>query len=482
MVKNNVSVNLVKIRIKMEYGLKKLKNGQNPYRIRVIRIMWHVWLQMPMMWYRGIFVAFTWTVCHGQLSTAAEQLIGPNSQFALELYRYIRDIASFGENVFFSPFSVSLALGNILGGAREETKMQIAQALNMYGITGVHNGFRDLLRTFTDPTNNYTLRVANGLFGRKEFNFNEMFRTFAPLCFETRFETVDFANDLEGSRQYINDWAANVTHQTITELFSPGAIKPDSVLVIANAVYFKGLWSTPFEANRTTRAIFNLSPNKQRLVQMMMLKEEKLQYTQNAAFDCRIIELPYLDEEVALYVFLPNTIDGISKLETALSVDRINSAIEVMQEVTIDVTIPKFQLTESTNLRPILKSMGINDLFDVTSIDVSGIGEDSGVVISEVVHQAYVDVNDSTDATAAAERGGSAVGGGTHVAPFNADHPFLFLIRETSSGSVLFMGRLNTPEGEDFSGGNSVRHPGQLSVWVGGLVIAWQVLECRPMN
>ena len=425
-------------------------------------------------------MAFTWSVCHGQLSTAGEQLILANSEFALELYKHIKDFALFGENVFFSPFSVSMALGNIYGGARGATQLQIAQVLNIYSIAGVHRGFRDLIRAFTAPTNDYTLQVANGLFARKGFYFQDMYRILAPECYKARLETVDFANDTEGSRQYINDWTANMTNQTIMELFSPGVIKPDSVLVIANAIYFKGLWLAPFDAKRTTRALFNLSPNKRRFVQMMMLKEEKLQYTQNAAFDCRIIELPYVGEEVSLYVFLPNTIDGISKLEKALSVDRIKNAIEVMYEVTIDVMIPKFQLTEITKLKPILMSMGINDLFDVTSGDVTGIGGDYGMVISEVVHQAYVDVNESTEAAVATARRPYSVGG-TNIAPFNADHPFLFLIRETYSGIVLFMGRVNTLEGED-SGGDSVRNAGQLSVWMGGLVVAWQVLVCRPMN
>ena len=433
-------------------------------------------------------MALLWHVCHGASSAATQQVVSANTKFAFQLYRHLSDIALFGENVFFSPFSVSSALANVYAGAKGTTKTQMAEALNLDDVTeNVHEGFRDLFITFNDPTNNYTLQVANGLFGRKGFSFLETYLNLASRCYDANLKTVDFVGDPDGSRKHINDWTAKKTNQKIKELFEEGAIDTDSILVIVNAIYFKGVWSIPFDTEHTVSAPFHLSPSRQVPMEMMTLKGERFRYADNIALDCKIVELPYAGDEVSMYVFLPNAVDGLSKLEKSLSVDLFNSAMSNMRKFTVDVIIPKFKLMEKSKLKAILMSMGMQNVFDAGTADLSGIDGRRNLVVSDVVHQAYVDVNEEgTEATAAT---------GVHIQLtsmqvgqpiFKADHPFLFLIREKTSGSVLFMGRLNEPPKDVVNstdtatdGGSSVNKAWQLSLWMCGLVAVWML---RHMN
>ena len=425
-------------------------------------------------------MALLWHVCQGS-SSARQQVVAANTEFALQLYKRLADVAMFGEKVCFSPFSVYSALANVYAGANRTTKTQMSEALNLDKVVGnVHEVLRELFNTVNDPTNKYTLQVANGMFAKKGLSFLDTY--LSSQCCDTTLKAVDFAGDLDGSRNDINDWAAKKTSQKIKELFEAGAIKTDSVLMVGNAVYFKGVWSIPFDAKHTVSVAFHLSPSRKVLMEMMTLKGKSFRYAANAALDCKIVELPYAGNEVSMYVFLPNAVDGLATLEKALNVDSLTSATSGMSNVNVDVTIPKFKLTGKAKLRSILMSMGMQDLFLADEADLSGIDGRRDLVVSDVVHQAYVDVNE--EGTAA----------GVHVNPvsagapvtFKADHPFLFLIREKTSGGVLIMGRLKPPldEGSDNTSGSgsSAREVEQLSVWLCGLVVVWMLNLHRHIN
>ncbi|MEG7522972.1 MAG: serpin family protein, partial [Chromatiales bacterium] len=286
--------------------------------------------------------------------------------------------------------------------------------------------------------------------------------------------------------KYINDWTAKKTNHTIKDLLDAGENTAQSVLVIVNAIYFTGYrWSVPFDVKRTIIAPFFVSESRKILTRMMTLKYKPFRYGECFRLkDAKVIEFAYAGDKVSMYVFLPTINEGgMSLFLQRFRTFRLDDCITKMHNVDIDVVLPKFRLTEKTKLKGVLTSMGMQNLFDDTAADLSGIDGRRNLVVSDVFHQAYVDVNEgSTGATSDITNEQDA--SDSLVVPFRADHPFVFLIRDKTTGIILFMGVFNSPEEEGLvevkdsddaytddnnCGVDNVRKAGQLSLWMGGL-------------
>ncbi|KAK2184571.1 hypothetical protein NP493_260g03043 [Ridgeia piscesae] len=376
--------------------------------------------------------------------TPMEEVVAANSDFAMDLYAQIKTDPKFADkNIFFSPFSVSAALAMVYAGAKGNTRTEMGEVLKFDNVNdnNVHIGFRKLFEGFNDPTNNYTLSVANALFGRKAYPFLQTYLNIVTQYYYALLKNLDFGANPGASRKFINDWVANNTNQKIKNLLIPLDVTQETVAVLVNTIYFNGLWKLQFDVNDTISSEFHLTTTKSMTTKIMNLAGKKLKYAEISSLSCKILELPYVGDEVSMYILLPDSINGLPALESQLTSAKLNNAISLMQTAKVDVSIPKFNMTQRINLKDTLKAMGMIDLF-WTSADLSGIDGTHDLFVTKAIHQAYIDVNEEgTEAGAAT----AVLIGRQQPKMFKADHPFLFFIRENVTGSILFSGRVMTP-------------------------------------
>ncbi|MDP6439518.1 MAG: serpin family protein, partial [Candidatus Brocadiia bacterium] len=258
----------------------------------------------------------------------------------------------------------------------------------------------------------------------------------------------------------INAWVEEETKEKIKDLIPKGVLNEMTRLVLTNAIYFKGDWASQFDKKLTADAPFTLADGKKVQVAMMHRKGDYRyldareprgillpahRYTEMGAFQA--LELPYVKDELSMLVLLPSTADGLPALEKSLTAERLDALLSAMREREVQVYLPRFKLTYKVGLSETLKSMGMTDAFSLPPADFSGMDGAKDLFISAVLHKAFVDVNE--EGTEAAAATGIVVGiTSVRLMPivFRADHPFLFLIRDNKSGSILFMGRLVNPE------------------------------------
>ena len=376
--------------------------------------------------------------------TATEQVVAANNYFAMDLYGQIRSNSA-EKNIFFSSFSVSSALAMVYAGAKGNTKSEMSEVLKFDSVNdnNVHIGFRKLFEAFNDPTNSYTLSVANAFFGLEGYPFLQTYLNIVTQYYYALLKNLDFAGNPEASRIFINDWVADNTNQKITNLLSQGSIDGTTTAVLVNTIYFKGMWKIQFDVQHTTSGTFHLTTATHVTTNMMYLAGQKFNHAEVSSLSCRILELPYEGDEVSMYILLPNSINGLAALESQLTSAKLNNAISMMYSIKIDVSIPKFKMTLKVQLKDILNAMGMTDLFG--NADLSGMDGTRNLFVSKVVHKAYISVNEEGTEAAAATAVVIGRSYGQARKLFRADHPFLFFIREKVTGSILFSGRVVIP-------------------------------------
>ncbi|KAI0213592.1 hypothetical protein LSAT2_001347 [Lamellibrachia satsuma] len=419
--------------------------------------------------------------------TAMEQVVTANNDFAMDLYANIRNDPKLADkNIFFSPLSVSSALAMVYAGARGNTKRQMEKALKFDRVNdNVHGGFRQLLTSLNDPTNNYTLSVANALFGGKDHPFLQSYIDLIKHNYFPLVKSLDFVSKTEPSRLFINEWVANNTNQKIKNMLPPKSISPFTILVLVNAIYFKGLWKLPFNKNATKPEKFFLSSTKTMQTSMMNLVGDVFKYAEVSNLDCKILELPYGGDEVSMYILLPNRINGLAALESQLTSTGLDNAITSMSmSQRVKVSIPKFKMTWGLVMNKILRSMGMTDMYN--NADLSGIYGTHSMNVSTVIHKAFVDVNEEGTEAAAVTLITNMVSTSVEPDPkiFKADHPFLFFIRDKVTCSILFTGRMVDPP--TAQGGATGTGSGSKPSWCKALpdwlckLLRW--LRCKPAS
>lgn len=395
-----------------------------------------------------------------EIAAAAHQaVVDGNYRFALALYEKLRT----GDgNLFFSPYSVSTALAMTYAGARGETERQMAETmwyptstevLEKLGVAGkpmtaeeFAGAFGQIIRDLNarGGTDAYELRVANALWGQKDFAFLDAFARLVEAEYGGRIRNVDFVAAAEKARQTINTWVEEQTNGKIKDLISQGAIGPMTRLVLTNAIYFKGNWARQFDEDRTQDAPFTLLDASKVQVPMM---NQKARFGYAEADDLQVLQLPYVGDELSMVILLPKAADGIGGLEQQLTAENLAKWLDDLREREVIVSIPKFKMTSKFSLEGVLRSMGMGQAF-TGAADFSGMTGRRNLFISAVIHQAYVDVNEEgTEAAAATGVVMKLTSLGPDRTPvFRADHPFLFMIRDNASGSILFLGRVMNPE------------------------------------
>ena len=375
-----------------------------------------------------------------------EAVVQGNNAFALALYAKLQDENK--GNVFLSPYSISTALAMTCAGARGDTAAEMAKTLHFtVPQEELPSAFAALAAKLHGNVKKegYQLRIANRLWGQTGDHFLPTFLQVTRDDFGAELAQVDFAGNAEAARRTINTWVEKETEQKIKDLIGRGVLNSATALVLTNAIYFKGDWQMKFEARATQDAPFLLA--SQERVNTPMMRQTAM-FAYGVVGDVQVLELPYVGRNVSMFVVLPNGVDGLSKLEKRLSVESPKTWTSGLKMQMVEVLLPKFKVTSGFQLEKVLGSMGMPQAFS-RNADFSGMTGKRELFISAVIHKAFVDVKEwGTEAAAAtAVVMTRAAAPGPHPVVFRADHPFLFLIRDNRTGSILFLGRLMNPKG-----------------------------------
>jgi serpin B len=357
-------------------------------------------------------------------------------------------------NLFYSPISISMALMMAYGGAAGTTRTDMAKVLHLADGVGQAN-YGNLIGALSSTTNGPALNLANRVYADQTLHVEPDYLTLTRDTYKAPLELVDFKNKPEDARLSINGWVEKQTNSKIKDLITPGVLNAAVKLVIVNAIYFKGQWAQRFEASATKPAPFYGAAGTHNVPMMHV----KLKARTNKTREASSIEIPYIDPSgthaLVMDILLPHQKDGLPALEAAISSKGIDALLPgalggLGGTPEYDLALPKWSMLLDFELSKTLGDLGMGVAFG-DGADFSGIAKPTaaqdGLRIAKVIHKAFVEVNEEgTEAAAStAVIGTTGMGAVQPPTPFIVDHPFIFLIRDTQSNVILFMGRVNNP-------------------------------------
>ena len=374
-----------------------------------------------------------------------QALADAHNAFALDLYK---QLAGEGENIFYSPYSIYMALLMTYAGAAGDTASQMESTLHLpYSQEEVHAVMNALnlqlkANSIVDDKPAFTLNIVNQLWGQAGYAFLPEFLNTLSQNYNAGLKTVDFAADPEGARELINLWVEAQTNEKIRDLIPEGVLNELTRLVITNAVYFKAAWLSPFDPANTKNGSFTLLDGTQADVPMMHQSSSMRAYVSQ---DVQAVELPYEGGTYSMVALMP-TAGNLDTFEQSLTAESLQDILNQLERASVTLSMPKFKFDAAFALNDALEGMGMTDAFDPMKANFSGMDGTTSLYISSALHKAFVDVNEEGTEAAAA----TAVAIGLTSAPGQSytimlDHPFLFLIRDNATGTLLFVGRMADP-------------------------------------
>ena len=375
--------------------------------------------------------------------THIREMVDGNTTFALSLYNQLKT----GEaNLCFSPLSLSMALSMTYEGARGNTAKEMAAVMHLpRDQETVRHASRTLLKHIHSlgKQGDIVVHMANRIWPREGYAFLSDYWDTLKTYYLSDIETVDYAHPLEAATD-INRWVGEKTANRIEDLVRPGALTPTTRLVVTNAVYFQGNWQTAFDQARTITAPFTTPSGRIVPVPMMHLKGD-FNYTENDRL--RALALPYAGNTLSMILLLPKRAPDFRYLENALSTANLKTCFSKLAGQKVNVAIPRFTMDAGINVSHLLTNMGMEDAF-TKKADFSGMDGSKKLYLDSVLHKAHIDVNEKgTEAAAASAVIVAQKTSVERIPIFRADHPFIFLIRENTRGSILFLGRVMNPLG-----------------------------------
>ncbi len=366
-----------------------------------------------------------------------------NNAFACDLYQTLS--TNQGDNIFFSPASISEALMMAWTGAQGITAQEMKSVLHLQGqskdILAEQGQF---LASLAKPNNIFTLRIANRLWGQEGDHFMASFLNPLKKNLHAPLMLVDFQHEPEQARHTINNWVSDQTATRIPELLSPGTVTTTTRLILANAAYFKGPWENKFQPTATKDGTFFKAQGPETIPFMHQINE----YDYLDTGEEQVLALPYADRQLEMLVILPHDQNGLENLEAKLSPQTLTQWQNSLKIQSVRISLPRFQIKESFTLKDALSAMGMPSAFLSGQADFSGMTGKRNLFISKVIHKSFIQVDEEgTEAAAATavimERTSAALE--LRLVSFTADHPFLFLIIHRPSNTILFMGRMANP-------------------------------------
>ncbi|KAM9094574.1 serpin B7 [Sarcophilus harrisii] len=373
-------------------------------------------------------------------------LAAANAEFCFDLFKEMNTNQGTG-NVFFSPLSLFIALSLVRMGSRGDCAKQIDKVLHFHTDQGSSNSgglqsqMKTLLSEINTSSNDYQLKIANGLFAEKIFDFQENFLKCAGSLYNAKIQRVDFTADVGKTRDEINQWMENQTNGKIKDICPVGTISSSAVMVLVNAVYFKGKWDGAFTKSETITCRFKSSKCPGKTVNLMH-QERKFNMTIINDPDMQVLELKYVGG-ISMYILLPE--NSLSEVENKLTYQNLMNwtSPKRMKLQSVEVFIPRIRIEETYQIKRYLKTLGMTYAFDESKADLSGIASGGRLYLSKMLHKSYIDITE--DGTEAASATGNVIVEKQlpDSALFRADHPFLFIIRKNDI--ILFAGKVLCP-------------------------------------
>lgn len=386
-------------------------------------------------------------------------LVNGNSSFAFGLYRMLKEEDG---NLFYSPYSISMALAMTYAGARGETAEQMADTLHfILPEERLHPAYSDLgeelaqrgkgrellvIQPEGDPVKEniegFRLSIVNALWGQEGYEFLNGYLDLVERYYGGGLKILDFIDEPEPSRLEINKWASEQTEGRIQNLLPPGVINPLTRLILTNAIYFKARWENEFSERMTQDDTFYLLDGNTVTVPMM---HQKTRFAYAKGGDFQAVRLPYLGGEIAMVVLLPRE-GRFEAFEGSLELNKLNDIIGDMAVREVRLALPKFEFEADYRLGKTLSDLGMPAAFSYGLADFSGMDGNRELFISSVIHKTFVSVDEEgTEAAAvtAIPMAGSAPPAGP--VDFTANRPFIFLIQDIKTGAILFIGRILNP-------------------------------------
>ncbi len=378
----------------------------------------------------------------GEQSAAMNSIVNGNTAFALDLYSMLKKEKG---NLFFSPYSISSALAMIYGGARGDTAEEIAKTLHFtLGEEKTHPAFAELNATFEKirKKGSVQLNIANSLWPQKDRRFLPRYLSLMKRYYGVSVTPVDYAKEPGKASDLINAWVEKRTKGKIKDIIRQEDLDPATVLVLVNAIYFKGKWASQFDPKRTAESDFSLLSGGKARVPMM---HRTGRYGYGEIKGAQLLELPYMGKELSMILILPSEPTQFSKLEDQLTPGNLDFWLSQIHEEQVNVYLPRFKVTWGVHdlIKP-MQALGVRKPFD-TRADFSGMDGTRTHFVSLLLHKAFVEVNEEGTEAAAATAGGMMLTAVPIIRTFRANHPFMFAIRDNTTGSILFLGRILDP-------------------------------------
>jgi serpin B len=386
-------------------------------------------------------------------SPEVKSTVDGNTAFAFDLYQKLKDQPG---NLFFSPYSISTSLAMAYAGARGQTETEMAKALHFnLAQTNLPVAFGELVARMNriQRWNRITLKTANSLWCQKDYRFTESFLNLVHTFYRAEARQVDFIHSPQTVAKEINGWVEHQTNLKIKDAVAPSQFTDLTKLVLCNAIYFKGKWQHQFKVGDTKPDVFHVTTNETVTVPMMHQKGH-FKMARNDDDSVELLELPYVGTDLSMIILLPQ-VDyvspdveqpGLPDLEQKLNADNLRIWLAKLDQASpheTSVVLSRFTTTQSFDLVKQLQSLGMTSAFDENTANFSGMDGTTNLLISDVIHKAFVEVNESgTEAAAVNLQLAMAAG---RADRFIVDHPFIFLIRENGSGTILFIGRIVDP-------------------------------------
>ena len=371
-------------------------------------------------------------------------MVNANNQLAFELYSQFNE-ESKGSNIFFSPYSISIALTMTYEGAKGQTAEEMQSVLHVPEDVSVRrSSFAKIYNEINKKDKKYKLSTANALWAQKDYKFLKEYTNNVEKYYGGKLINLDFIRESEESRQIINKWVEDQTNNKIKDLIPKGVLNALTRLVLTNAIYFKGTWVKQFDEKDTKEDYFRMNFENTVKVPMMRLTGNDAKFNYAETDEIQILEMPYHGEDLSMLIILPKG-NVLANIEKSITLEELTEWKNMLHIQRVDIFIPRFKFKTKYFMAKALSDMGMPTAFSPAA-DFSGMDGTKDLLIQNVIHQAFVEVNEEGTEAAAAT---GVVMGLTSVGPripiFRADHPFIFIIQESETGNILFLGRVSDP-------------------------------------
>lgn len=391
----------------------------------------------------------------GSTQQGINEVVDANNQFAFELYSELSK--SEKDNIFYSPYSISAALAMTYEGAKGQTADEMRSVFHFPEDNILRPNFAAVYNDMNTGNRAYEMRTGNALWVQQDYKLLEDYTGRAERYYGGKATNVDFVRETEKSRQTINSFIEQQTNGRIKDLIEPGMLDQMTRLVLTNAIYFKGTWEWEFDRSDTRDGEFRVTPTETVKTPMMHMDPDKARFRYADLEKLQILELPYKGDDISMLILLPkqgqdydyetgNKITLNYTLEDLeLSSDKLNEYKAQMTETKLDaISLPKFEFETKYLMQKMLADLGMPTAFS-TSADFSGMTGNRDLYIALVIHQAYVNVDEKGTEAAAATAVSMKMTAAMKSKVFRADHPFMFIIQDRSTGNILFLGRVTDP-------------------------------------